>query len=112
MGNKGNTGGTPSVEDNLLGLTTSEQINESEASGVIEGEKLLLGLDEHVDITTSLILKIHEVTFGHLYTWAGKWRNVSVKVGVFIPPEPQQIPNLMYQFTDELNLIRKELTPF
>lgn len=103
MEEKDDTGYTPSAEDNLLGLTTAEQINECEAQGVIEGEKFLLGLDENVEITSALILQIHKTTFGHLYPWAGKWRDVSVKVGAFVPPDPTRIPNLIYQFADELS---------
>jgi len=54
-------------------------------------------------ISTALILQINKVTFGHLYEWAGRFRNTTVKVGAFIPPEPHQVPNLMYQLADELN---------
>lgn len=103
MNDSGNTGNTPSIDDNLLGLTTNEQINEAEAKGVIEGEKFLLGLDENITISAALILQINKITFGPIYEWAGKFRNTTVKVGSFIPPEPHQIPNLMYQLADELN---------
>jgi cell filamentation protein len=94
---------TPEVGDNLLGLTTAEQINEAEAKGVIEGEKYIIGLEENVKISPSLILQINKVAFGNIYAWAGKWRNTLVQVGTFLPPEPAQIPNLIYQFADELN---------
>ncbi len=93
---------TPEAGDNLLGLTTSDQINEAEAKGVIEGEKFIIKLDENVEISASLILQINKIAFGSLYAWAGKWRDKTVQVGAFLPPEPAQIPNLMYQFADEL----------
>ncbi|NNM95639.1 MAG: hypothetical protein HKL88_09310, partial [Bacteroidia bacterium] len=89
--------------ENLLGLITPEQINEAEAKGVIEGEKYIINLDENVKISASIVLQINKISFGNLYPWAGKWRDKSVQVGAFLPPEPGQIPNLIYQFTDELN---------
>jgi len=97
-----NTGNTPSVDDNLLGLSSPKDIDREESVGVARGERFLLSLDENVEINTRLILDIHKVVFGHLYEWAGKWRTKQVNVGAFVPPEFHQLPNLMYQFTDEL----------
>jgi cell filamentation protein len=97
-----NDDNTPEVGDNLLGLTTPEQINEAEAKGVIEGEKFILKLDEDIEISANLILQINKVAFGYLYGWAGTWRDKKVQVGAFLPSDPVQIPNLMYQFADEL----------
>jgi len=71
-----NTSGTPSVEDNKLGLTDKNLINEFEAKGIALAE---------------------------LYDWAGKWRTTQVVVGQLRPPEPKQILQLMYQFIDNLN---------
>jgi cell filamentation protein len=47
-------------------------------------------------------LKIHEIAFGELYDWAGKWRTIIVTVGI-IELDPTKIPNLMYQYFDDLN---------
>jgi cell filamentation protein len=98
-----NTGYTSPMEDNLLGITTSVEIDREEATGVARAERLLLNLEENIEINTSLMLQIHKLVFGRLYSWAGKWRSKQVKVGHFLPPEFHQIPNLMYQFIDELN---------
>lgn len=112
---KNKTDNTPSPDDNLLGITDNKEIDREESIGVARGERFLLSMDENVEINTRLILDIHKVVFGHLYDWAGKWRTKQVNVGAFLPPEYHQIPNLMYQFTDELNHrmehsnIRKEL---
>jgi hypothetical protein len=35
--------------------------------------------------------------------WAGKWRTVDVRVGQLVPPPPNQVLQLMYQFIDNLN---------
>jgi cell filamentation protein len=97
------TGYTSPIDDNFLGLTTQEEINEAEAEGVVKAEFFITGLETDTKITSSLVKKIHKKTFGHLYDWAGKWRTSTPTVGAYIPPEPKDLPNLMYQFEDELS---------
>jgi cell filamentation protein len=98
-----NTSWTPFPDDNLLGLTDNNLLNEYEAKGITKAELFVFGLDTEIEISTSLILDIHKIAFGELYDWAGKWRNVNVTVGQLNPPEPAQIIYLMYQFIDNLN---------
>ncbi len=99
----GNTNWTPSAEDNFLNLTDKNAINEQEAKGIALAELYVLGLDINVVISTTLILEIHKTAFGHLYDWAGKWRTTNILVGLFEPPQPYQVVQLMYQFIDNLN---------
>jgi cell filamentation protein len=94
---------TPAPEENLLGLTDKNLINEEELMGIGNAEYFIFNLDENVKISTSLILELHKISFGKMYDWAGKWRNINVIVGQLTPPEPSKIVNLMYQFIDELN---------
>jgi len=98
-----NTSWTPFADDNLLGLTDKNLINEYEAKGITKAELFVFGLDTEVEISTGLILDIHNTAFGELYDWAGKWRTVNVTVGQLVPPEPAQIIHFMYQFVDNLN---------
>ncbi|OYQ43342.1 hypothetical protein CHU92_03500 [Flavobacterium cyanobacteriorum] len=98
-----NTNYTDSPEDNKLGLTDFSEINKVEAKGIIEAELLMLEIDSNDEISVDLILRLHKVAFGPLYDWAGKWRKVRVSVGKLELPDPQRIPNLMYQFLDNLN---------
>jgi len=98
-----NTSWTPFPDDNLLGLTDKNLINEYEAKGITKAELFVFGLDTEIEISTTIILDIHKTAFGELYDWAGKWRNVNVTVGQLVPPEPAQIIHLMYQFIDNLN---------
>jgi cell filamentation protein len=97
------TNWTPGADDNKLGLSDREAINMLEAEGLIEAELFVYDLDESVVISASLILEIHRIAFGKLYDWAGKWRNVDVRVGTLSPPPSHQVPNQMYQFIDNLN---------
>lgn len=98
-----NTGWTPSPEDNLLGLTNKNLINEYEAKGIAHAELFVFELDSEIVISPGLILEIHKIAFGELYDWAGKWRTTIVTVGQLEPPLPYQIPQLIYQYIDNLN---------
>ncbi len=93
---------TDAPEDNLLGLTTHHAINEAEASGIARAETLLTELDYPLEISVSFIRTLHRTTFGHLYDWAGQWRTSTPNVGAYLPPPPAKIPQLMYEFEDEL----------
>lgn len=100
---KDNTSWTPFPDDNLLGLTDKNLLNEYEAKGITKAELYVFGLETEIKISTTLILEIHKTAFEELYDWAGKWRNVNVLVGQLTPPAPAQIVHLMYQFIDNLN---------
>jgi cell filamentation protein len=97
------TGWAPSTNDNLLGLTDKDQINLSEATGITNAELYLFNLDENIQLSAQLILQIHKIAFGDLYDWAGAWRTVKVQVGLLTPPDPVKVPNLIYQFIDNVN---------
>ncbi len=97
------TNWTPFPDDNLLGLTDKNQINEFEATGIAKAELYIFELDIDVEISTMLILEIHKIAFEELYDWAGKWRTTEVSVGQLIPPKPTLVLQSMYQFLDNLN---------
>lgn len=49
-------------------------------------------------ITMELILHVHQVIFGDLYEWAGRWRTVTIsKPGVTWPP-PDYLDEAMQEF--------------
>lgn len=98
-----NTNYTEGPEENLLGLTDSDAVNEIEAEGVLLAESMIYGMDVSNSITPALILELHEIAFKSLYEWAGKWRTIQVSVGTLNLPPYYNVPNLMYQFLDNLN---------
>jgi cell filamentation protein len=97
------TNWTPSPDDNKLGLTDKNSINEYEAKGIARAEFFVFELDSDTQISTQLLLEIHRIAFSELYSWAGSWRTTVVRVGQLIPPEPVQVLQSMYQFIDNLN---------
>jgi cell filamentation protein len=98
-----NTYWTPLPDDNKIGLTDRNLINEFEAKGIVAAELYIFGLDSDTKISSQLICEIHRIAFSELYDWAGRWRTTSVLVGQLSPPEPARVIQLMYQFIDNLN---------
>ncbi|MVN22690.1 Fic family protein [Mucilaginibacter arboris] len=103
-----NTNWTPIPDENKLGLTDKNIINEYEAKGIALTELFVFQLDTEIEISTQLLLQIHCFAFAELYEWAGLWRTTIVSVGQLIPPNPNQILQLMYQFLDNLNFKIKQ----
>jgi cell filamentation protein len=97
------TSWTPGPDDNKLGLSDKNLINELEAKGIAAAELFVFGLDSDIPVSTQLLLEIHRIAFSELYEWAGKWRTNQVIVGQLTPPDPVQVLQLMYQFIDNLN---------
>ncbi|RFP63657.1 hypothetical protein D0N36_18405 [Hymenobacter lapidiphilus] len=94
---------TDAPEDNLLGLTSKDELNEQEALGVAQVERYLLEEIEYpVELSVSLLQDFHRRAFQHLYDWAGQWRKQVPNVGAYLPPPAHQVPLLLYEFIDEL----------
>ena len=94
---------TDAPEDNLLGLTDKAALNEQEALGVARVERYLLEeFDFSVDPSVGLLQDLHRRAFGHLYAWAGHWRTQVPNVGAYLPPPANRVPQLLYEFIDEL----------
>lgn len=98
-----NTNWTPAPDENKLGLTDKNMINQIEAKGIAIAELFVFQLESDTETSVQLLLKIHRIAFSELYDWAGSWRTNLVTVGQLIPPNPNQILHLMYQFIDNLN---------
>ena len=94
---------TDAVEDNLLGLTSKQTLNEAEVAGVVRAETWLTSLDYPLTITEAFLRELHRTAFAHLYDWAGKWRTATPNVGSYVPPPPARIPQLMYEFADDIH---------
>jgi cell filamentation protein len=94
---------TDAPEDNLLGITNKDELNEQEALGVARVERYLLEeLDYPVELSTGLLQELHRRAFGHLYDWAGQWRKEVPNVGAYLPPDAYRVPMLLYEYVDEL----------
>lgn len=100
---------TDAPEDNLLGLTDKQALNEQEALGVAAVERYLLEeLDYPVALSTGLLQDLHRRAFGHLYDWAGQWRKHVPNAGAYLPPEAHRVP-MLYEYMDELRYRQSQL---
>lgn len=55
------------------------------------------------------LLDLHRNAFGHLVGWAGQLRAVEVQVGLHFPPHPNQLPELLRNFGDDLEYRASQL---
>ena len=97
------------VAENLLGLTTIAEINLAEAEGVARAEESLLHYETDVVVDTYLVLEIHRTAFEHLYEWAGQIKKKNLIVGDFEPPPYQQLPNLLAEFSEQLQFLLRDV---
>jgi cell filamentation protein len=85
---------TDAPEDNLLGLTSKEALNEQEALGVATVERYLLEeVNYSVEFSVALVQELHRRAFGHLYDWAGQWRRMVPNVDAYVPRPPPGYPS-------------------
>lgn len=88
---------------NLLGIDNQKDIETSEFEGFLRAELTLTDkLSIRTRINLKYILNIHKLSLGHLYSFAGKYRNVNMSKGGFVFPSAQFIPNNMETFENEI----------
>jgi len=93
----------PEVLPNLLRLTTPEEIGLSEFEGFVKAEIILTeSLTTKTMFNTAYILKIHKLSLGHLYSFAGKFRNVNMSKGGFPFAAARFLPETMQAFETEM----------
>lgn len=88
---------------NLLALTKIQEINEAEFEGFLKAE---IYFTEHLTSRTKInslyILKIHKMALGHLYSFAGKLRDVNMSKGGFPFAAAKFLPETMSTFENEI----------
>lgn len=90
---------------NLLGLQSVEEINLSEFEGFLKAEiQLTENLSSRTKFNASYILKMHKLSLGHLYSFAGKYRDVNLSKGGFAFPASRFLPKTMLGLENEILL--------
>ena len=88
---------------NLLGLTNAEDIALSEFEGFLKAEIVLTEkLSSRTKFDVAYILKIHKLSLGHLYSFAGKYRDVNLSKGGFTFAAARFLPETMATFNSEI----------
>ena len=95
--------GQNEILPNLLDLNTPEQISLSEFEGFLKTEiKLTEGLTTGTRFNVQYILKIHKLSLEHLYSFAGKYRDVNISKGGFPFAAARFLPETMKAFENEI----------
>ena len=90
---------------NLLDLKLAEEIALSEFEGFLKTEILLTeNLSSLTKFNLKFILKIHKLSLGHLYSFAGRYRDVNLSKGGFSFAAARFLPVTMKVFEDEVLL--------
>ncbi|MEO8237008.1 MAG: Fic family protein [Flavobacterium sp.] len=93
------------ILSNKLNLKDLKKIEISEFEGFLEAE---IGLTEKLTSRTKFnlkyILKIHKLSLGHLYSFAGKYRDVNMSKAGFLFASARFLPENMETFEKEVLL--------
>lgn len=105
--------GSTSFKETKFGIVSRSELVKLEAEGVRRGLKFIKTLSKKdCFISKELILNIHKKSFGWIFPkWAGKFRQIEVKVSDYSPPDFYEAPVLIKQFCDNLNERLKHLPP-
>lgn len=95
--------GQAEILPNKLGLQKPDEIAIAEFEGFLEAEILLTErLSSKTKFDAKYILKIHKLALAHLYTFAGRYRNVNLSKGGFQFSSALYLPQSMQAFEDEI----------
>ncbi|MFA6260140.1 MAG: Fic family protein [Bacteroidia bacterium] len=88
---------------NLLNLKSVEEIALSEFEGFLKAEIVLTEkLSDKTKFNVKYILQIHKLALGHLYAFAGKYRDVNLSKGGFPFAAARFLPETMETFEKEV----------
>ena len=87
------------VLPNLLGLTTAWEVGEAEYEGFLRAEILLSrSLTDRTRFNLTYLYEIHRLALAHLYSFAGKSRQVNLSKGGFVFPAARFLDNSLQEF--------------
>ncbi len=88
---------------NLLNITDKSEIEQQEFIGFTKAELTFVkSLSNETIIDIRYILSIHKIALEHLYSFAGKLRNVNLSKGSFMFPAAAYLNNSMQEFGREI----------
>jgi cell filamentation protein len=98
---------TPNSQDeilpNKLGLKSVAEIGLSEFEGFLMTEiSLTESLSSRTKFSVNYIKKLHKLSLGHLYTFAGKFRDVNMSKGGFPFAAAKFLPQTMQDFENKI----------
>jgi cell filamentation protein len=90
---------------NLLNLSSREEIDKAEFEGFLLAELTLTDeLTSRTKFNVKYIKRIHKLSLGHMYSFAGKFRSVNMSKGGFLFPSAKFISQNMDNLEKEILL--------
>lgn len=87
------------VLPNLLGLSDKRMVELAEAEGFLRAELVLYDeLNDGTLFDINYIKRLHALALGHLYGFAGQWRDVNISKGGFAFPAARYLEASMHDF--------------
>lgn len=97
------SGDEDEILPNKLDLTTIEGINREEFIGFLSAQEYFIDrLSPKTSFTVKYLYSIHKKALGHLYSLAGKLRNVNMSKGNFPFPASRVLPEAMESFEKDM----------
>ena len=88
---------------NKLGLKTIKEIGLSEFEGFLKAEIIFTeALSSKTKFSVNYIQRLHKTALGHLYSFAGKFRDVNMSKAGFPFASARFLTDTMSQFQDEI----------
>ena len=88
---------------NLLGLVDQRAVELAEAEGFLRAEITLYDeLDDGTTFDLAYLRRLHALALGHLYAFAGKWREVNLSKGGFNFPSAKFLDATMVDFEQKV----------
>ncbi len=98
--------GATSYKETAFGIIPRSKLLTLELEGTKKGLEYLYDLvkkDRNVEITSALVCKLHEVSFGWIFPqWAGKYRKIQVTFSDKEAPPYFQVPELVTNLCEDL----------
>jgi len=99
-----------SYKQTKQGVIPRSQLLPLEAEGIARGLEFVRSGKAYSIISQS-ILDLHQVAFGPIFDWAGKWRTVDVSFGNLAGPSTFELPVLIEDFCRDLAERLKHIPP-
>ncbi|MFA6973692.1 MAG: Fic family protein [Parcubacteria group bacterium] len=104
--------GETSYKETAFGIIPRSKLIPLEIEGISKAWDFVLQKNEkgNLPLTPEFIKQIHKVGFGWIFpTMGGKYRTIEVNVSKHIPPKFFLVPQLMVEFTQDLQIRIKHL---
>ncbi|MFZ2975580.1 MAG: Fic family protein [Candidatus Moraniibacteriota bacterium] len=104
--------GETSYKETAFGIIPRSKLIPLEIEGIKKAWDFVLQKNEkgNLPLTPEFIKQIHKIGFGWIFPkMGGRYRNIEVKVSKHIPPKFYLVPQLMLEFTQDLQIRIKHL---